>query len=360
VGWFFRWVFRRAGAGWVGSLLHPAYGLRVGMDKATVLGWIGRPPKSTTSRDVIASGAGTIIIGSIPDEEYWLYQDFPPGHETRVVLAQGVLRSAEIVTRPSEGAPSDPPDVIRIDENWITTRRPLDAIKVVSMGFRDMPVVRRTELEAEYHALRQASGNPPLNTDKLDQIFRRLAADLERDTALPGYEGILIDPLVGKYTQLYSLYRPPGEKDGRTVAYRLWRVAAWRIAMVRSAGTSDIIVEVDEDGNALGEGTSVEETARRVAALVDAQERRYNKLTQDQRMLSINWQYLDQLVSSGERPEDWIRDVVEVRAIGHRLDREGGEELMRAVAYRAAALSQDSDTLPVIEMYWDMIGDWLA
>jgi hypothetical protein len=44
--------------------------------------------------------------------------------------------------------------------------------------------------------------------------------------------------------------------------------------------------------------------------------------------------------------------VVEVRAIGHRLDREGGEELMKAVAYRAAALSQDSDTLPVIEMYW--------
>jgi len=109
-----------------------------------------------------------------------------------------------------------------------------------------------------------------------------------------------------------------------------------------------------------GKLESLEDLARRLVTLDDAQERQYGQLTEEQRTLSINLDYLDALVSGSDTPEEWIRSAVEIRFLGHRLNDEGGKALMRSVAERAAALSPTRGTLDVIDMYWDGIGDWVA
>jgi hypothetical protein len=104
----------------------------------------------------------------------------------------------------------------------------------------------------------------------------------------------------------------------------------------------------------------LEDIARRLVTLDDAQELQYRMLTDEQRRLSRHADYLD-VRASGEVPsEEWIRSAVEIRSIGHRLNDQGGTALMRSVAERAAALSPARGTLDVIDMYWDGIAGWEA
>jgi len=97
---------------------HPVYRLRAGIDRGTVIDRLGPPPKSTTSEEVLS---GKIVVGQVPEgEEYWLYDNVPPGHESRLVITRGQLTSVEI--HPGPAAP-DPKRVTHIDVTGVHTRR---------------------------------------------------------------------------------------------------------------------------------------------------------------------------------------------------------------------------------------------
>jgi hypothetical protein len=104
----------------------------------------------------------------------------------------------------------------------------------------------------------------------------------------------------------------------------------------------------------------LEQVADRLAALVDANERRYDELSPPQRKLIFDAAYLDALVAGGGPADEWIRDQVEIRAIGHQLNREGGTQLMRQAAERAATMSKTAGALRILDVSWDRIGDWLG
>jgi hypothetical protein len=100
------------------------------------------------------------------------------------------------------------------------------------------------------------------------------------------------------------------------------------------------------------------ETARRIAELVDADQAHYSKLTEEQKAQAMDWRHLDALISSGESPPGWIRCPVEIRAIGHELNRQGGVRLMRETAAQADALSAHRVVLAATALFWERIGDW--
>jgi hypothetical protein len=98
--------------------------------------------------------------------------------------------------------------------------------------------------------------------------------------------------------------------------------------------------------------------ARRIAELVDATQVHYGELTGEQKAQATDWHQLDAIISSGESPPGWISPPVELRSIGHQLNREGGIRLMRETAAQADRLSTYHHVLGVIDLFWDRIGDW--
>ncbi|WP_062992061.1 tetratricopeptide repeat protein [Nocardia anaemiae] len=72
--------------------------------------------------------------------------------------------------------------------------------------------------------------------------------------------------------------------------------------------------------------------ATRLAELVGTGLSGFSKLTTRQQMMALSPSHLDSLLARDDPAEEWIRGWVEIRAIGHQLDRVGGAELMRAVA----------------------------
>jgi hypothetical protein len=102
-----------------------------------------------------------------------------------------------------------------------------------------------------------------------------------------------------------------------------------------------------------------ESKAERVAELAVADHRAYLTLTDEQREQWHDRQYLDRLARSGEQPEDHLRAVVELRVMGHQLDKVGGINLMISVAERADVLA-GTKVLRHIETCWDGIGDWMG
>jgi hypothetical protein len=100
------------------------------------------------------------------------------------------------------------------------------------------------------------------------------------------------------------------------------------------------------------------QTARRIAELVDANQVHYSELTDEQKAQATDWRHLDAIISSGQSPPDWISRAVELRSIGHQLNRDGGIRLMREAATQADRLSRFHVVLGVIDLFWDRIGDW--
>jgi hypothetical protein len=101
--------------------------------------------------------------------------------------------------------------------------------------------------------------------------------------------------------------------------------------------------------------------ARRLATAAESLDRRYSYLTQEQKNLLHDEGFLDSLISSPSPLADWVRDAVEIRAIGHDLYRAGGMRALQethqrilelGVAHRVAART--------VEQYWGGIGDWLS
>jgi hypothetical protein len=99
-------------------------------------------------------------------------------------------------------------------------------------------------------------------------------------------------------------------------------------------------------------------TARRIAELVDANQIHYGSLTDEQKAQVTDWHYLDAVIAGGGPSPDWLRNAVELRSIGHQLNRDGGVRLMREAATQADGLSRFHVVLGVIDLFWDRIGDW--
>ncbi|MFI5614441.1 hypothetical protein [Amycolatopsis sp. NPDC051903] len=116
---------------------------------------------------------------------------------------------------------------------------------------------------------------------------------------------------------------------------------------IRPAGSRD----ARED-----EGTRV---ARRLAHAAQSADRRYSDLTEQQRNLLRDNGFLDSLSSSPSPLADWVREVVEIRAIGHETYRSGGMRALRETHQRVMELGLNYRVAArTVELYWDGIGDW--
>jgi hypothetical protein len=122
---------------------------------------------------------------------------------------------------------------------------------------------------------------------------------------------------------------------------------------------TELIKEANEPDIPVGDNVKeppLDRVARRVIALADASEGRYHRLSDTQNGLLLNTRHLDTVLFNEGRVADWILDQVRLRSLGHRLHRDGGIELMQAVAGRVSALGRR--TLRYVEFVWDGIGGW--
>ncbi|SEP46970.1 hypothetical protein [Amycolatopsis saalfeldensis] len=101
--------------------------------------------------------------------------------------------------------------------------------------------------------------------------------------------------------------------------------------------------------------------ARRLANAAESLNRRYSHLTQEQKNLLLDRGFLDSLISSPSPLADWVRDAVEMRAIGHERYREGGMRALRETHQRIMELGLDHRVAArTVEQYWGGIGDWMS
>lgn len=80
-------------------------------------------------------------------------------------------------------------------------------------------------------------------------------------------------------------------------------------------------------------------------------------ITDAQRKLRMDRDYLDTRLASGEPLDAWVRAHAEIRAIGYQLDREGGMALMRRVHYTLDPKEHRSAVVSTSYL-WDRIGQW--
>ncbi|WP_067821685.1 hypothetical protein [Actinomadura kijaniata] len=102
-----------------------------------------------------------------------------------------------------------------------------------------------------------------------------------------------------------------------------------------------------------------EQTALRLVELVAADQRAYGGLSEQDQEHWLDLDYVDRLVRDGSPPDGLVHRV-EIRAIGHRLNRQGGLPLMQSVAERAGSLSERRMAQRRLNAHWDGIGEWLA
>ncbi|MCR6481707.1 hypothetical protein M8542_02650 [Amycolatopsis sp. OK19-0408] len=177
------------------------------------------------------------------------------------------------------------------------------------------------------------------STSEREQLLREVPLISRRLRQLFPREPLAVVPEI---RQPASWLRDRREQRTRQLMVRSW---AGRIAAKRDANPPL--------------PTGLESAAQRVAELAVADHRAHLALTDKQRKQWHDRQYLDHLAGSGEQPEKHLRAVVELRAIGHQLDKGGGINLMIAVAERAEVLA-GANILRDIEICWDGIGDWMG
>lgn len=128
------------------------------------------------------------------------------------------------------------------------------------------------------------------------------------------------------------------------------------IALLRAACPEDRLALFQEEA---GDEDEHERTAHRLVELTSAAERAYGALGAEDRERWHTVRYVDGLVGRGTPPEGFA-ERVEIRAIGHRLNSEGGFALMRSVAVRAGQLSDRRMAERRLNHHWDEIGEWMA
>jgi hypothetical protein len=355
---------------------HPVYGLRAGMDRASVLARLGPPTRSVTLGELVADHR-PVIAGDPPNltDEAWFYEDGPPGHTLNVVISGGVLDSVDVEVKARSGAARAADSssggagkrMIRIDKDGIFAWAPAYALIVLMAIVREVPPVDAARLQKEYEDVRQTWPEASLDVLSGSAISELLQADLTRDAASPGYIAFTVAAMPHHACgQLVSLIDRPGMSFGSGMAYRVWRTVRGGQGLLAVVRSHEVIrSQPSGDLPAATETRSApmddERTARRLTELVAAHERLY-ELTRDKRLIkeAMDGRHLDSVLSSDAAAEGWISAAVEIRAVGHRLNREGGRPRMQAVAERAAELRKAGDTLRLIEMFWDRIGDWRA
>ena len=101
--------------------------------------------------------------------------------------------------------------------------------------------------------------------------------------------------------------------------------------------------------------------ARRLANAAESLDRRYSYLTQQQKNLVHDESFLDSLISSPSPLADWVRDAVEMRAIGHERYRAGGMRALRETHQLIMELGVDHRVAArTVEQYWGGIGEWMS
>lgn len=105
-------------------------------------------------------------------------------------------------------------------------------------------------------------------------------------------------------------------------------------------------------------GDDHEQAAARLVALAERERHRARTLSDEQQRRRWDQEHLDELVHSGGTSVEWLAGVVEIRAVGHRLNAEGGLSLMQEVARRAGELSEQRMAERYIDRLWDGIGEW--
>jgi hypothetical protein len=344
------------------------------MDRATVLARLGPPTRSTTIEEALARYPA--VVGSVPSgTEAWLYVDDLPLHGLNVVISGGVLESVEVEATDQAGAAHPPRSSgggkdkrrIRIDKDGIFAWDPTYAILVLMAIVREVPPVDAAQLQTAYEGVRQEWHAASLTVDSGSEIYQLLHADLTQDAARPSYIAFTAIPMPDHAcAQLVSLIDQPGAPFGSGMAYRVWRTVRDGQGQLAVARSQHVVGPQPGGDRSAATGTHPTPTddqqiAHRLIELVDAHERLY-ELTKDKRLITeaMDHHHLDSIVSSDATPEGWISAAVELRAIGHQLNREGGKPRMQTVAERAAQLRPTGDTLRLIEVFWDRIGDWRA
>jgi hypothetical protein len=122
---------------------------------------------------------------------------------------------------------------------------------------------------------------------------------------------------------------------------------------------SALVKKANEPDERVGDNVKeppLDQAARRVIGLATAGEHQSRTLTAERQRLILDVDYLDLLLFNEGQIADWILDHVKLRSLGHRLHRDGGMDLMQAVAARVAALGPGM--LRYVEFVWDGIGEW--
>ncbi|WP_329072443.1 hypothetical protein [Amycolatopsis sp. NBC_01480] len=104
------------------------------------------------------------------------------------------------------------------------------------------------------------------------------------------------------------------------------------------------------------------QVSARLASLMDANQRHFGSLPDEQKALASDWRQLDAIIAGAvtgwESPPDWLARVLEIRKIGHQLNREGGVRLMTETIAQAERVSEFQLIEAVIPLFWQGIGEW--
>lgn len=224
------------------SAEHPVFGLRAGIDRATVAARLGPPTRSTTGEELLASYAKGALgdMSRLAGKEFWTYLGSLPDHDINLVLTGGVLESAEIARSGTGGSGSSGKGRILIARDGIHASTAGHAYLALSTILRAMPAVDAARLQAEYEGVRQSWTNAPGQTGSPLVISHLLVDDLTGDAALPGHTDFMLTPMPDQAcVQLVSIIERPGERFGRGTAYRVWRTDGGRQwVLVRSTPRS--------------------------------------------------------------------------------------------------------------------------
>ena len=96
--------------------------------------------------------------------------------------------------------------------------------------------------------------------------------------------------------------------------------------------------------------------AGRLADLIDGSAEAVADRPDSERHLALDVSHLDTLIAAPDSTPTWLASHVEVRAIGHQLERDGGFRAMQRAHDKL--LPDHHSALVIVDALWDRIGEW--
>ncbi|WP_073261548.1 hypothetical protein [Cryptosporangium aurantiacum] len=176
------------------------------MAAGAVIERLGAPTRSTTLPEVLAEAdadANSVsfvdpdVLRDAAQEEYWLYVDVPPGHDTQIVIRNGVVASVQAVTsrkdqdpapRGADRAVPAQTEVPSAEHSALTAI--LDEI-VTAVGA--LPPVSSDDISDHYNQVELAWGVEGILTGNTAKLRRILAGVLSRNLR-EGFEVVVKTP----------------------------------------------------------------------------------------------------------------------------------------------------------------------